>query len=56
MVEKMLELYNKQLISENRKPIQPYLHETIQELIIVPSSPSVCPAIHELKKLPLVYY
>ena len=42
------------LQSEGRERIVPYLHETIQELIIIPSAKSVCPPVKELKRMPLV--
>ena len=50
----LLEPYNKQLMEEGRNPIQPYLHESIQELIVVPSAPSICSNIEGIKSLPLV--
>ena len=51
-----MEPYNQRLVSENRDPITPYLHETIEELLIIPSAASVCPSIEELKKLPIVCF
>lgn len=42
------------LQSEGRERIVPYLHETIQELIIIPSAKSVCPPVEKLKHMPLV--
>ena len=42
------------LQSEGRERIVPYLHETIQELIIIPSAKSVCPPVEDLKRMPLV--
>lgn len=54
MAKSLLEPYNQVLVSEKRDPIVPYLHKTIEELLIIPSARSVCPSVEELKKLPLV--
>ena len=54
MVSNLIEPFNRLLVEENREPVQPYLHEFIQELIIIPSAKSVCPDIEHLRHLPLV--
>ena len=54
MVNNLIEPFNRLLMEENREPIYPYLHESIQELIIIPSAKSVCPDIKHLRQLPLV--
>lgn len=56
MVSNLIEPFNRLLVEENREPVQPYLHEFIQELIIIPSAKSVCPDIEHLHHLPLVRY
>ena len=55
MVKSLLKPFNAQLKEEGRECVVPYLHETIEELIIIPSAKSVCPNVQTLQGFPLVW-
>lgn len=55
MVKSLLKPFNAQLKEEGRECVVPYLYETIEELIIIPSAKSVCPNVQTLQGLPLVW-
>ena len=55
-MEKLLDTYNSTLEQEGRDRIVPYLHKTIDELILIPSAKSICPSLDSLRSLPIVYH